>query len=65
MDALIEPTLVLDMFIGVGTTAVVAKRMGRDYIGFDVNPTYVKMARNRVRATQAGVSSLSRHSKSK
>jgi DNA modification methylase len=37
--------VVLDPFIGSGTTAVVAKRMGRYYIGFEINPNYCEIAR--------------------
>lgn len=51
------PALVLDPFIGSGTTAVVAKRLGRDYLGFDLNPDYVKLARERVRQVAAGQTS--------
>jgi DNA modification methylase len=40
--------LVLDPFMGSGTTAVVAKRLGRDFIGFELNPAYVKMAEDRL-----------------
>ncbi len=40
---------VLDPFIGVGTTAVAAKKLGRKYVGFDVNPDYVKTANRRIR----------------
>ena len=40
--------VVLDPFIGSGTTAVVAKRLGRKFIGLDRNPEYVKMARHRL-----------------
>jgi site-specific DNA-methyltransferase (adenine-specific) len=43
--------LVLDPFIGSGTTAVVAKRMGRRFIGFEINPDYCKLARRRVEET--------------
>jgi hypothetical protein len=39
--------VVLDPFIGSGTTALVAQRLGRDYIGIDCNPTYCEMARKR------------------
>ena len=42
--------VVLDPFIGVGTTAVVAKRLGRRYLGFELNPDYVAMARRRIRS---------------
>jgi len=36
--------VVLDCFIGSGTTAVVAKRLGRNYIGIELNPKYARMA---------------------
>ncbi|MCG8509084.1 MAG: site-specific DNA-methyltransferase, partial [Rhodospirillales bacterium] len=41
--------LVLDPFVGSGTTAVAAKTTGRDFLGFDTSPEYVKMARRRIR----------------
>ena len=44
------PGIVLDPFIGSGTTAVVAQRLGRRFIGFEINPHYVQMARNRLGA---------------
>jgi len=40
--------LVLDPFIGSGTTAVVAKKLGRSFLGCDINPEYVKMAIERI-----------------
>lgn len=43
-----EDGIVLDPFMGSGTTAVVAKRLGRKFIGFEVNPDYVKMAEKRI-----------------
>jgi site-specific DNA-methyltransferase (adenine-specific) len=43
-----KPGLVLDPFMGAGTTAVVAKKLGRDYIGFDLNPDYVALAKRRI-----------------
>ena len=33
--------IVLDPFLGSGTTAVVAKQCGRKYIGCEINPNYV------------------------
>ena len=36
--------LVLDPFIGSGTTAVVAKKLGRRYIGYEIVPEYIDMA---------------------
>lgn len=38
--------LVLDPFMGSGTTAIVAKKLGRRYLGFDISPEYVAMAEN-------------------
>lgn len=43
-----EGDLVLDPFIGSGTTAVVCKRFGRDFIGFDNNPKYVDLTNKRL-----------------
>ena len=37
--------IVLDPFLGSGTTAIVAKQMGRKYIGIDNNQEYCDMAR--------------------
>jgi DNA modification methylase len=43
--------IVLDPFVGTGTTCVVAKMMGRRFIGIDINERYIKMAEERVRHT--------------
>tara|TARA_Y100000588_G_C14184864_1_gene895385 strand:- start:288 stop:1418 length:1131 start_codon:yes stop_codon:yes gene_type:complete len=40
--------IVLDPFMGTGTTAVVARALGRKYIGFDQVEEYVKTAMERV-----------------
>lgn len=40
--------LVLDPFIGSGTTAVAAVENHRHYVGFDVDPDYVELAERRV-----------------
>jgi DNA modification methylase len=45
-----SPGIVLDPFMGSGTTAVVAKKLGRNYIGIEINPDYVKMAEKRINA---------------
>lgn len=40
---------VLDPFMGSGTVAVVAKNLGRKYIGFELNPKYIEIAENRLK----------------
>ena len=40
--------LVLDPFLGAGSTAVAAARTGRRYCGYDTDPAYVDLARRRV-----------------
>lgn len=39
---------VLDPFSGSGTTGVVALRLGRNFVGIELNEEYVAMARNRI-----------------
>lgn len=48
LTAYAEDTIVLDPFIGSGTTAVAAKRLGLNYIGIDSNLEYVTTARRRL-----------------
>ena len=43
--------IVLDPFLGSGTTAVVARRLGRHYIGIEPNPEYVKIVKSRLEKT--------------
>lgn len=43
--------IVLDPFIGSGTTGVAAKQLGRHYIGIDQSEEYCKMARERIAGT--------------
>jgi site-specific DNA-methyltransferase (adenine-specific) len=40
--------VVCDPYMGSGTSAIVAKNLGRDYIGIDLNPEYIKMAEERI-----------------
>jgi adenine-specific DNA-methyltransferase len=50
VDAFSKPgDLVLDPFVGSGTTAVAAKKLGRRYIGVDIEPVYAQQAQERVR----------------
>lgn len=43
-----EKGIVLDPFVGSGTTAAVAQRLGRQYVGIDINSEYCEMARKRL-----------------
>lgn len=63
-EALIEPCIlagapasatVLDPFMGAGTTAVVCQRLGRKWIGCELNPDYAAIAEARIRAVQPGL----------
>lgn len=38
----------LDPFFGAGTTGVAAKKLGRYYIGTELNPEYAELAKNRI-----------------
>jgi DNA modification methylase len=44
--------LVLDPFVGSGTTALAAAQLARNYLGIDFNPEYVEASRTRVAETQ-------------
>jgi modification methylase len=43
-----EGDVVLDPFMGIGTTAVVCKRLNRKYIGFDISEEYIKLAEENI-----------------
>ena len=43
-----EGGVVLDPFMGAGTTAMVAKYLNRNYIGIELNPKYIKIAEKRL-----------------
>lgn len=43
-----EGDIVLDPFMGSGTTAISSIRKNRNWIGFELNPTYIKMASERI-----------------
>ena len=43
-----RPASVLDPFMGTGTTALVAERLRRDWLGVELNPAYAKVAKRRI-----------------
>lgn len=43
-----EGDLVLDCFMGSGTTGVACKNLGRDFIGIELNPEYFRIAEERI-----------------
>lgn len=64
--ALIERTIqlfsykgdvVLDPFMGSGTTAVAALKTQRKYVGYEINPGYVELAEHRIQASLEGLGS--------
>lgn len=58
IDRIVSATdakIVLDPFMGSGTTAISALNFERDYIGIDSSPEYCEMARKRIRQHQSQV----------
>ncbi|MGZ6609002.1 MAG: DNA methyltransferase, partial [Solirubrobacteraceae bacterium] len=47
-----RPGLVLDPFMGAGTSAVVAERLGRDWLGIELNPKFKRLALARIRTAR-------------
>lgn len=47
-----ENDIVLDPFMGSGTTALVAKKLKRKYIGYEINQEYINIAKNRLNKTK-------------
>jgi site-specific DNA-methyltransferase (adenine-specific) len=47
-----ENHLVLDPFMGSGSTAVACNNLNRHFIGFEINPEYVQVAQERLKASE-------------
>lgn len=43
-----EHGVVLDPFMGAGTTALVASKLNRHFVGFEINPEYIRIANQRL-----------------
>jgi DNA modification methylase len=48
-----EPGIVLDPFIGSGTTAIAAERHGRSWLGIEINPSFARLASARIAAARS------------
>jgi len=59
LSAFSKNAVILDPFVGSGTTAVAAKKLGKNYIGIDSNEKYVKITEKRLKelekATEQGL----------
>jgi site-specific DNA-methyltransferase (adenine-specific) len=49
LHGLARTHLVVDPFVGIGSSAVAAARLGVAFVGFDVDPEYLRVAAERVR----------------
>jgi site-specific DNA-methyltransferase (adenine-specific) len=47
--------LVLDPFLGSGTTAVVCQNLNRNFAGIEIEQKYIEIAKNRLQKTQANL----------
>ena len=54
-DAPTVPCVVLDPFSGSGTTGAVAVRLGRSYVGIELNPEYANLSRKRIGRAAADI----------
>lgn len=55
LDSTQEGDLILDCFMGSGTTAVAAKKLNRKFIGFEIQEKYITISENRLK--QVGIQS--------
>lgn len=55
LSAFSKDAIILDPFVGSGTTAVAAKKLGKRYIGIDANQKYVKIAERRLKELEGEI----------
>ena len=60
LDFTNEGDVVLDPFMGSGTTGVAAVRLGRRFIGIEKDPRYFAIAKARIEAAQSGAKGFKR-----
>jgi len=58
-----NPGVVLDPFVGAGTTAMVANRLERNWIGIELNKSFVRMAYKRLKKQKRLVGNATFHEK--
>lgn len=51
-----EGDLIIDPFMGSGTTGVAACNLNRSFIGIELDPEYFKIAQKRIEAAEAQIS---------
>ena len=57
LSAFSEKAVILDPFIGSGTTAIASKKLGENYIGVDINEKYIKIAEQRIKRLDKNIKS--------
>jgi site-specific DNA-methyltransferase (adenine-specific) len=50
-----EGGMVIDPFCGAGTTGIVCERLGRSFLGIELNPAYIEIAERRIRQARMEV----------
>jgi adenine-specific DNA methylase len=53
-----SPGITLDPFFGTGTVGVVAHRLGLRYLGIELNPAYIRLAKKRLAEAGASLQSF-------
>ena len=54
LDKFAEPGMrILDTHVGSGSSLIACERMGFDYVGFEVNRTYYRIASERIKTETA------------
>jgi site-specific DNA-methyltransferase (adenine-specific) len=50
-----ENQVYLDPFLGSGTTAMACRKLGKYFIGIEINPEYIEIAKRRIEAVESGI----------
>ena len=53
--------VILDPFMGTGTAAVAAQRCGRNFVGFELNPSYCEIITRRLASPEGQLTVLNNH----